>query len=58
MTLWAQPTVVVGTTQTLFPTLPFPLEQVMRGVVADEESVVTTFGEGVVETGAWNKAKG
>ena len=44
--------------QTLFPTLPFPLERVIRGATADEGSIATTFEEGVGETEAWNKAKG
>ena len=31
ITLWAQPIAVIGSSQTLLPTLPFPLARVVEG---------------------------
>lgn len=42
ITLWAHPRAVTGSSQTLFPTLPFPFEWVMGGV----EAVISIVGVG------------
>ena len=52
ITLWAHPRVVVGSSQTLLPTLPFPLEQMVGGVK------VIISREGVGEDGVPNRDKG
>ena len=52
ITLWAHPRVVVGSSQTLLPTLPFPLEQMVGGVK------VIISREGVGEDGVPKRDKG
>ena len=52
ITLWAHPRVLEGSSQTLLPTLPFPLEQMVGGVK------VIISREGVGEDGVPKRDKG
>ena len=55
MTLWAYPRVVAGSSQTLMPTLAFPLKRVVRGLkviiskegVGEDEVLKSDRGAGV-----------